>query len=198
MTHGAACSPPMPPVVVPCGFGPAVQVGGRLPDDRDDHPGPGVERGDAMLRVCGAVELDAGDRLRLDTGLGSVHREVPRPRRSQLGATAGRPVPVDVVTWGDTTRVVDLGAPSDVDTVLVVRENANPGWTAQQGDRPCNRSASTAGRRGGWCRPGRAGRSTCASGRNAPSWSSSSSGPRWPRRSWRWPSSVVGGVRHPC
>ena len=55
------------PVVVPCGFGPAVQVGGRTyPTTVTTTRGRVLERGDAMLRVCGDVELGAGDQ-RLQT-----------------------------------------------------------------------------------------------------------------------------------
>lgn len=123
------------PVVVPCGFGPAVQVGGRTyPTTVTTTRGRVLERGDAMLRVCGEVDLGAGDqRLQaLASGQFTV-RSLVLDGREAGAATAG-PVPVDVVTWGDTTRVVDLRTPADVDTLLVVRENANPGWTAHRGD----------------------------------------------------------------
>jgi arabinofuranan 3-O-arabinosyltransferase len=125
------------PVVVPCGFGPAVQVGGRTyPTTVTTTRGRVLERGDAMLRVCGDVELGAGDqRLQtLASGQFTV-RSLVLDGREAGGAPTATAVaaPVDIVTWGDTSRAVDLLAPSDLETLLVVRENANPGWTAHLG-----------------------------------------------------------------
>lgn len=126
------------PVVVPCGFGPALQVGGRTyPTSVATTRGRVIERGDASLRVCGDVDLAAGEQ-RLQT-LASAQFAVRslvldgREVEGDRGVTAD-PAPVDILEWSDTTRAVDLREPSDVDTVLVVRENANLGWTARVGE----------------------------------------------------------------
>jgi arabinofuranan 3-O-arabinosyltransferase len=123
------------PVVVPCGFGPTVQVDGRTyPTTVTTTRGRVIERGDASLQVCGDVDLAAGEqRLQtLASGQFAVRSLVldGRPTGGAPGA-ATPATPVQVQAWGNTARSVDLGGPSDVDTLLVVRENANPGWTAR-------------------------------------------------------------------
>ena len=126
------------PVVVPCGFGPVVQVDGRtFQTTVTTTRGRVIDSGDASLRVCGDVDLAAGEqRLQtLASGQFAVRTLVldGRPAGAAPGATAPA-TPVQVVAWGNTARSVDLGEPSDVDTLLVVRENANPGWAARLGD----------------------------------------------------------------
>ena len=126
------------PVVVPCGFGPVVQVGGRTyPTTVTTTRGRVIERGDASLRVCGDVQLGAGEqRLQmLASGQFSVRSLVLDGRPAgRSPAAAGAATPVQVQTWGNTARSVDLLHPSNLETLLVVRENANSGWTAHVGD----------------------------------------------------------------
>ncbi|MBR7742187.1 DUF3367 domain-containing protein [Phycicoccus sp. BSK3Z-2] len=122
------------PVVVPCGLGPTVQAGGV------DHP-TSVEgtradvlgRADLSLRVCAPVALGAGEQRvqTLASGQLAVRSLVldARPDRAPSPAST----PVRVLRWESTSRTVDVGTARDVDTVVVVRENANAGWTARAG-----------------------------------------------------------------
>ena len=134
-----AAFPDDPPVVVPCGFGPTVQVGGQtLPTTVTTTRSRVIARGDASLAVCGGPVDVAAGRLRLQalsSGEFGV-RSLLLDARPGVGATADlppAPVPVTTTTWGPTARSVDLGPPSDSDTLLVVRENANAGWQATSG-----------------------------------------------------------------
>jgi arabinofuranan 3-O-arabinosyltransferase len=136
-TAWPAPASPGDPVVVPCGFGPTVQIGGRTyPTTVTTTRARVLERGDASLRVCGEVDLGAGEQAlqTLASGQFAV-RSLLLDGRAAGSAQGSEPVaPVGVATWGNTDRSVDLVDPAAVDTLLVVRENANPGWVARVGE----------------------------------------------------------------
>jgi arabinofuranan 3-O-arabinosyltransferase len=120
------------PVTVPCGQGPVLSVGDLLlptqgrPTSRDLVQGLPVK-----FTACGDTAADvaeAGAARILATGgdRWSVRRVVLG--YEQL-VERGREVAADVVDWGATHRRVAV-PPREGWTLLVVRENANPGWTA--------------------------------------------------------------------
>ncbi len=128
------------PVDVPCGFGPTIQVDGRtLPTAVTTTRGQVLARDDAALRVCGEVDLAAGKQRfqTLASGQFAVRSLTLDSRDSATmvaaAGTADRSA-VRVTRWEDTERTVDVGAARDVETLLVVRENANPGWLARMGE----------------------------------------------------------------
>ncbi|MGL5909292.1 MAG: hypothetical protein ACRCZP_04765, partial [Phycicoccus sp.] len=125
-------------VLAPCGLGPTVQLGGAtLRTTVSTTRGRVVGGAEAILRVCGGpVEVDAGTvRLQaLSSGefaIRSLLLDVP----DRGSATAPPPVPVRPTAWGATERALDIGPAAAVDTLLVVRENSNPGWVATSSGR---------------------------------------------------------------
>ncbi len=128
------------PVTVPCGFGPAVQVGGRtLATAVSTTRGQVIGRDDVRLRICETVDLAAGEQRfqTLASGQFAVRSLVLDARDASAAADAAGvkgSSSVRVAAWGNTRRTVDVGEARDVDTLLVVRENANPGWTARMGE----------------------------------------------------------------
>lgn len=119
-----------------CGTGPDLEVGDRAISTRVvASPATLLAGGEVELRPCGRdvrrdpdVLLEAGEtRIRwTDTLSIEAHAVV-------LGTLPSGPDPVGVTTQeGPAERVFDLPAGSD--GVLVSRENANPGWTAEAGD----------------------------------------------------------------
>lgn len=128
--------PPSSTVQVSCGFGPVVQVAGTTYETRVTTTRQSLIAGEeATLRVCSPIRAPQGKTAL--QALASVEFSV---RSLTLDARPNTVVPSDarqtsVTTdfWGATKRRVDLGEAADRDTLIVVRENANPGWTATVG-----------------------------------------------------------------
>ena len=128
-------------VVVPCGFGPVVQVDGRTYRRRSRRRGVGSSSA-ATLRCGSAVTSSSAQG---SSGSRSWPRASSRcdPWFWTIGRPAGRRAPRPPrrrsrsVTWGNTARSVDLVQPGDVDTLLVVRENASPAGRPTWVTPPC-------------------------------------------------------------
>jgi arabinofuranan 3-O-arabinosyltransferase len=139
-------------VRIPCGFAPTILV--------DDRPtlteATGTVRDLLQLRplvikpcVDATVDLAAGTH-RIE--MSSTAEMRPGSVTLDPGlARAERVAPPVVRQWRAESRVVDV-ATSDSQRVLVVHENANPGWTAQLGGRPL-RSVRIDGWQQGWIVP---------------------------------------------
>ena len=120
------------PITIPCAEGPVVSVAGMLMSTtgrttlRDLTQALPVD-----FSPCGnvaGVRTAEGDTRVLATGgdRWSVRRVVLGDRASVDKASQ---TAVEVIEWDAAQRVVDIPARSQ-DTLLVVRENANPGWVA--------------------------------------------------------------------
>lgn len=123
------------PVAVPCGFGPVVQVNGTSYGTSVSGTRAQVlARSPLTLRVCGTADLGTGaQRLQtLSSGQFAV-RDLILDGRPGGGAAPTSGGPVSVGSWGDTSRTVALPPAETTSTLLVVRENANPGWRATAG-----------------------------------------------------------------
>lgn len=124
-------------VVVPCGFGPSLQINGVTFATTVTTTRSGLlTRADVPLKVCGPVELSAG-RQRLQTyasrefAVRSLTLDGRSPTSSGLSPSQ---LPVTTTHWSASQRSVDLGGAAGEETLLVVRENANPGWVATLGE----------------------------------------------------------------
>lgn len=134
---GAADLQPDPAATVPvdlaCGEGPAVAIGDALVSTEGTTTVRDlVQRLPADFTACDPVSLqdaDGGTARVLATG-----GDRWSVRRVLLGSPAdvdeAEQAQVEVLEWGPGTRAVSLPA-RDEATLLVVRENANPGWVAE-------------------------------------------------------------------
>lgn len=117
------------PVGMPCGFGPAVQVGGQTYPTSVSGTRDRLIAGDALdLTVCEPVSVVAGE-----TGARMIASAEFEPRSLRLSTgevgTIGT-LPLAIDGWGPSQRTVIINEPTPVPSLLVVRENANPGWRA--------------------------------------------------------------------
>ncbi len=126
------------PVVVPCGFGPTVQVNGvTFPTSVTTTRGAVLARGDAQLDICEEMSLAAGEqRVQVLASREFAVRSLLLDQRGPTGAVGvgSTATPLRVVHWDATDRSVELARTVEADGLLVVRENANPGWVARLGD----------------------------------------------------------------
>jgi arabinofuranan 3-O-arabinosyltransferase len=114
---------------MPCGFGPTVQVGGQVYPTSVRGTRGQLIAGDAMtLEVCEDVSVPAGEvRARM---ISSAEFQ-PRSLRLETGRRGpAESFPIQPGVWTASKRVVSVPEPTSVDSLLVVRENANPGWVA--------------------------------------------------------------------
>lgn len=148
---------PNAPTGLPCGLGPPVEVDGRSLPTRVDGTVQALQEGRPMrLTPCGpdggVVRLTAGaHRVRVLPG--SIFTPV------SLTLSAGRPVPAGrrtttVADWSATSRAVDVAAGPE--SLLVVRESANPGWRATLDGAPL-RASRVDGWQQAWVVPAGAG-----------------------------------------
>lgn len=143
-------------VRVPCGGGPSLDVGGTvLPTAVVGTVGE-VLRGDALR----ALPCKGGNPVVLPGGEVRVRLAATAawaPQVVRLVATSGRlgaAAPADAVTvhrWDAGTRAVQVPA-GDAARLLVVHENANPGWRATLAGRTL-RSVRVDGWQQGWLLP---------------------------------------------
>ena len=118
---------------VPCGFGPEVLVDGEVVAETAITASVSQVLTDALVPAspCGGrlITLSAG-RHAIDassTAQFAVEAIVLEPVATGQGAATS--LPVDVISWGATSRAVEVGA-SDSLRILETTENANAGWTA--------------------------------------------------------------------
>ena len=119
------------PVSVPCGFGPTVQVGGTTLETTVNGTRHNLVTGGSLeLRVCGDVDVPAGEQQiqALASAQFAVRSLVLDGREAGRSTRAG--VAVRTRSWGATSRTLEVSGPTTGKDLLVVRENANPGWTA--------------------------------------------------------------------
>jgi arabinofuranan 3-O-arabinosyltransferase len=125
----------------PCGLGPQVTVDGRTVETEvrgtiaDLLDGTGLEvRPCAALRPLGSGEhrLSVASTDRFTVTSATLLAD-DRPATEAAGERS-----VEVRSWQDTRRVIDVG--SGGGAVLRVAENANPGWTATLDGRPLTSS----------------------------------------------------------
>ncbi len=122
------------PSGVPCGFGPQVQIGGRLVPTRVVATVGDLLAGASVPALpCGG----AGARVTLDAGpvdlrvaaTGEFAAESLRLSGAGATALAGADAGATISLWSAAERRVEIGASAE-DTVLVVHENASAGWQA--------------------------------------------------------------------
>ncbi|MDT0276279.1 alpha-(1-_3)-arabinofuranosyltransferase domain-containing protein [Blastococcus goldschmidtiae] len=123
------------PVVLPCGEGPTLSMDDRLMATRVVTTlGALQSLRSVPVTICdgGAVAgLTAGQHRLTATGTAALAVESATLVRTD-GAASTSPVPrdpVSVSSWGAERRTVEVEA-RDEDTLLVVPENTNAGWTA--------------------------------------------------------------------
>ena len=124
----------------PCGAGPTVSVAGHtLETTISPTVGDLLASAPTLARVCRTDDEDATS-VRVSLPAGTVNVVAPADdgwltsavvlattnAAADDAAAAGTH---EVRTWGATDRTVDVGARTS-DSLLVVRENANPGWRA--------------------------------------------------------------------
>lgn len=141
------------PVVVPCGFGPTIQVQGLAYDTTvTTTRGDLIEGRTAALQVCSPVTAAAGT-VPLQS-LASVEfstRSLTLDGRRSVRARS-EVLPVTIEQWTATERTIELGQAVATPTMFVVRENTNPGWRAMVGDTPLE-SVTIDGWAQGWIVP---------------------------------------------
>jgi arabinofuranan 3-O-arabinosyltransferase len=117
------------PVVMPCGFGPTVQVGGETYPTSVVGTRDRLIAGDALdLTVCEEVSVATG---RSGARMIASAEFEPRSLRLSTGrAGPGRTFPIVIGDWAASRRTLTIGEPTPEPSLLVVRENANPGWRA--------------------------------------------------------------------
>lgn len=123
-------------VVVPCGFGPSLQVNGATFATTVTATRSGIlARADVPLRVCLPVALSAGQqRLQTYASREFAVRSLTLDARSPTASGQGTPrLSVTATDWSASQRSVELGPAAAEETLLVVRENENPGWVATLG-----------------------------------------------------------------
>ena len=123
------------PMVLPCGSGPDIDLGTtkvatRLVATAADL----LQQREVPAVLCGApkkmVSLVAGEQRLVVTS-----SNLAEPARLVLAPAAAVPAgepaaaPLAVGTWTAVERKLTIG-PSDIDRVIAVRENSNPGWQA--------------------------------------------------------------------
>ncbi|KAB7744562.1 DUF3367 domain-containing protein [Nostocoides sp. F2B08] len=120
------------PVIMPCGFGPIVQVAGQTyPTEVRGTRGRLIAGEPLDLVGCETASVAAGEvRARLIASAEFLPRSLTLTTRPLL-ATPGTALEVD--RWTSTHRVLSLSETTEADSLLVVRENANPGWVASAG-----------------------------------------------------------------
>jgi arabinofuranan 3-O-arabinosyltransferase len=127
-------------VAVPCGFGPRLQVNGTEYPTRVSGTRSALVNGQPLdLEVCGPVQLGAGtQRLRLlaSTEFAVRTLSLRAPDEAGAGTSSGAQpgAAVSVERWNPTSRAVRVER-SDRPQLVVVRENANPGWRAEAAGR---------------------------------------------------------------
>ena len=122
------------PVVLPCGEGPALMLDGRfLSTGVDTDLGALRSMRSIPVTVCDeapAVDLAAGEHRLI--ALGTPVLAVDSATLVRTDGAGTSPVvrePADVQRWDAGSRTVEVGD-RDEDTLLVVPENTNAGWTA--------------------------------------------------------------------
>lgn len=120
-------------VTIPCGEGPVVRVDDRLLQTRAETTlGDLVERSTIAFRPCQPVVATGAPQRLVLSGAG---RWTIRGARTTAAVQPADEEPsteqpaAEVVAWDPTDRVVALPDRAEP-TLLVVRENLNPGWTA--------------------------------------------------------------------
>ena len=134
--EGVHSSPISRPVDIPCGEGPTLTVGNRTVRTRVSTTTRAlIDREVVHPSVCGTSALDIGagqTRVRvareIDRRFALTGVVVRRLRTSPGPGTSGTPA-VEVLRWDATHRTVAVPARGG-DDLLVVRANANPGWSA--------------------------------------------------------------------
>ena len=122
-------------VGIPCGFGPSLTIQGKdYATTVESTRGDLVAGRPATLRTCGEVQVNSGRVAvqALSSGEFSVRSLLLQPTMAaplDLGST------IEATRWDATSRSLHLGVAEPVDTVFVVRENANLGWSARLADR---------------------------------------------------------------
>jgi arabinofuranan 3-O-arabinosyltransferase len=137
-------------VGVPCGFGPTVQVAGRGYPTSVTGTRRALIAGEPLdLSVCDEVTAPGatvGMRMIASAEFGPrslsfEDRRTARPvgpassGEQSLAAAPVEEVSVEPVRWAETDRVLSIGTAPRSDGLLVVRENANTGWTATMSGR---------------------------------------------------------------
>lgn len=118
------------PVVLPCGEGPRIDVGGERVDTRvEGRVADLLALRPLRLSACDEVELDAGE-VRLSAGAAAgvvVDGVVLEPVDSPAAGTFARSIRID--HWGREHRDLTVGAGPR--SLLALGENFNPGWVAR-------------------------------------------------------------------
>ena len=126
---------PSPEVTIPCGSGPTVMLNGVSHSTQITAPRADILRGEqvtATLCDGASLALTAGvNRLRVTGAVYATPTAIDlAPADQPLSQALSSPSEgtAEAVRWGPTDRTVSVSAP--VESVLVVRENANDGWQA--------------------------------------------------------------------
>ena len=123
------------PVRLPCGQGPALQIDGRsVPTSLSTTVRQLRELAPVSLQPCGTglTTLAAGTHRVVFPSTPAWLATSVLLRRAGAATPATSPVATTVTAWRATSRVVHVAA-RDRSTLLLVRENANPGWVATAG-----------------------------------------------------------------
>ena len=127
---------PATPTGAACGFGPVIELGGRVVDTRISGTLADVRAGrDLVLHTCGeqTVDLPAGEqRVRVVNPQGFALTNlvlVPAAEVGRLTSSSGATAPPTVRAWSATRREVSVTTAGEA--VLEVSESHNPGWTAR-------------------------------------------------------------------
>lgn len=125
---------PGTPVVLPCGEGPALMLDGRILSTRvDTDLGALRSLRSIPVTICedaAAVDLAAGEHRLIALGTAALAVDSATLVRTDGAGTS--PVarePAEVDRWDVESRTVEV-EDRDEDTLLVVPENTNAGWTA--------------------------------------------------------------------
>ncbi len=132
---GLTTSAPDRPVRLRCGQGPALQIDGRsVPTSLTTTTQYLRWLSPVALHPCGAARTSLAAGMHRVVFPSTSSWLATSVRLSRVGAEppATTPVATSVTRWGPTSRVVHVAA-RERSTLLLVRENANPGWVASAG-----------------------------------------------------------------
>lgn len=124
-------------VAVPCGLGPDLVVNNeRVPTRASGTRGQYIA-GEAMRwEACETVDVPAGPLTIHVTATGEFEALTVEaiPTQQSSGEETSPRTGVEVGTWSNTERKITIEGTTTSDSFLIIRENANAGWTATLGN----------------------------------------------------------------
>ena len=123
------------PIVVPCGFGPTVQLNGATIATEVNTTRQALIAGlEGQVSACEPMRVTAGQvSVQTLPSAEFIVRSLLLDGRGGSSSGVGSVAAVRVTQWGSTERALELATRAGSDGLLIVRENFIPGWQARIG-----------------------------------------------------------------